>query len=62
MRAEQCEKCPHLTGEMCERKGLLISRIKGCSLCSTSRMFFRARGGKEAYRLNVLGKHKGDNK
>lgn len=62
MRLEQCEKCPHLTGEVCGRKGKPISKIKGCSLCPSGKNFFRPRGGKEAYRLNVLGKHKGDNK
>jgi hypothetical protein len=62
MKVEQCEKCPHLTGEVCGRKGKPISKIKGCSLYPSGKKFFRSRGGKEAYRLNVLGKHKGDNK
>jgi len=47
---------------VCGRKGKPISKIKGCSLCPSGKKFFRPRSGKEAYRLNVLGKHKGDNK
>lgn len=62
MRSEQCELCQHLCAGVCERKGKPISKIKGCSLCPSGKKFFRSRSGKEAYRLNVLGKHKGETK
>lgn len=62
MRLSQCEKCPHLSGEVCLRNGRPISRLNGCSRSPSGRMFFRAKSGEEFYRLNVLGKHKGETK
>lgn len=59
MRAESCKDCPHFSnGSDCVRLGKPISKVRGCSLCAGGKKFFRARHGKEAFRLNVLGKHK----
>ena len=64
MRTEQCDKCDHYNAKhlYCNRSHIAIRTIKGCSLCPSSKMFFRARSGKEGFRLNVLGKNKGDPK
>ena len=58
MRLEQCEKCPHLRAPdaVCERKGIPISKIRGCSLSSVGKQFFRAVSGKEAYRLKFINR------
>lgn len=62
MRSEQCANCPHLrpSDEVCERKGVPISQIKGCSLSPSGKKFFRARHGKEAIRLRMSDKTKGE--
>ena len=54
MRLEQCEKCPHLTGADCNRKCKPISKIRGCSLSAVGKQFFRAKSGKEAFRLKFI--------
>lgn len=58
MRLEQCEKCPHLRASdaVCERKGIPISKIRGCSLSSSGKRFFRPVSGKEAYRLKFINR------
>ena len=58
MRLEQCEKCPHLSASdaVCGRKGRPIAKIKGCSLSSVGKQFFRAVSGKEAYRLKFINR------
>ena len=64
MRLQQCEKCAHLRAAdaVCERKGVPIAKIRGCSLCPSGKMFFRVRHMKEAICLRVTGKKKGDAK
>ena len=59
MRLEHCENCEHLHEERCRRKDKPIAQIRGCSLCPSGKMFFRAKCGKEAYRLKALGKKRG---
>ena len=56
MRSEQCEKCPHLTGEVCGRKGAHISKIRGCSQSASGKQFFRAKSGKESFRMRFIGR------
>lgn len=58
MRIEQCEKCPYLRASdaVCGRKGIPISKIRGCSLSSAGKQFFRAVNGKEAYRLKFINR------
>ena len=58
MRLEQCEKCPHLRASdaVCERKGIPISKIRGCSLSSAGKRFFRPVSGKEWYRLKFINR------
>ncbi len=58
MRLEHCEKCPHLRASdaVCERKGIPISKIRGCSLSSAGKRFFRPVSGKEAYRLKFINR------
>jgi len=58
MRLEQCEKCPHLRASdaMCGCKGIPISKIRGCSLSSVGKRFFRSVSGKEAYRLKFINR------
>ena len=56
MRLEQCEKCPHLAGDVCGRKGKPISKIMGCSLSAVGKQFFRAVSGQEAYRLKFINR------
>jgi hypothetical protein len=58
MRLEQCEKCPHLRASdaVCGRKGIPISKIRGCSLSSVGKQFFRAVSGEEAYRLKFINR------
>ena len=58
MRLGQCEKCPHLRASdaVCGRKGIPISKIRGCSLCVTGRQFIRAKSGREAYRLKFINR------
>ena len=58
MRLEQCEKCPHLrtSDAVCGRKGRPIAKIRGCSLSSVGKQFFRAVSGKEAYRLKFINR------
>ena len=56
MRLEQCEKCPHLAGDVCGRKGRPISKIRGCSLSAVGKQFFRAVSGQEAYRLKFINR------
>ena len=58
MRLGQCEKCPHLRASdaVCGRKGRPIAKIKGCSLSSAGKQFFRAVNGKEAYRLKFINR------
>ena len=58
MRLEQCKKCPHLhaSDAVCGRKGRPIAKIKGCSLSSAGKQFFRAVSGKEAYRLKFINR------
>ena len=64
MRLEQCEKCAHFAprNSSCGRNGKPIASIRGCAYSSSGQKFFRSRSGKEAYRLNVLGKNKGETK
>jgi len=64
MRLAQCKDCEHFlpTDAVCGHKGVPIAKLKGCSWCPSARQFYRARSGKEAFRLNVLGKHKGETK
>lgn len=62
MRAENCAKCPFQNERMCIRLGKPIDKVRGCSLSASGKMFFRARSGKEAFRVNVLGKKKGETK
>ena len=58
MRLEQCEKCPHLRASdaVCGRKGRPIAKIRGCSLSSVGKRFFRAVSGEEAYRLKFINR------
>ena len=58
MRLEQCEKCPHLRASdaVCGRKGIPISKIRGCSLSSVGKQFFRPVSGEEAYRLKFINR------
>lgn len=58
MRLEQCEKCPHLRASdaVCGRKGIPISKIRGCSLSSVGKRFFRPVSGEEAYRLKFINR------
>ena len=56
MKAESCKACPHRSGEFCRHHGKLLARIRGCSLSAGGRTFFRAKCGKEAFRMRVLGK------
>jgi len=58
MRLEQCEKCPHLRASdaVCGRKGRPIAKIRGCSLSSVGKRFFRPVSGKEAYRLKFINR------
>jgi hypothetical protein len=61
VRSEACQNCGHFQADgagICERKGVPISKISGCSLSLSGKQFFRPKSGKEGYRLNVLGKHK----
>ena len=66
MRAENCQGCKHLwvAGGIpnCAKHRKPISKVRGCSHSSSGKMFFRARSGKEAFRVNVLGKKKGETK
>lgn len=56
MKLETCAGCQHFNYDTCELRGAPISKIRGCSKSPSGRKFFRSRSGKEAYRLNVLGK------
>jgi hypothetical protein len=58
MRLEHCEKCPHLRASdaVCGRKGRPIAKIRGCSLSSAGKRFFRPVSGKEAYRLKFINR------
>ena len=58
MRLENCEKCPHLRASdaVCGRKGRPIAKIRGCSLSSAGKRFFRPVSGKEAYRLKFINR------
>lgn len=60
MRSENCELCTHLSAGMCEYKKRPIAKIRGCSLCPSGKKFFRARNSKEAIRLRVSNKNKGE--
>ena len=65
MRAENCRGCAHFNaklGDYCLLKLLPIDKVRGCSHSSSGKMFFRARSGKEAFRVNVLGKKQGETK
>ena len=60
MRAEACQGCQDLraSDNVCLRKGVPVSKIRGCSRCPAGRRFFRSKSGAEAFRVNVLGKRK----
>lgn len=58
MRIEICIKCPMHKDGNCLKRGLPIKRVKGCSLSDSGKLFFRAKRGDEAFRLNVLSKRK----
>ena len=63
MRREVCQSCEYLTGDLCGRDGRPIRRIRGCSRSPSGKIFLRAKSGREAYRREVLGKHrKGEGK
>jgi hypothetical protein len=57
MKLEDCEKCPHLTGDVCGRKGRPIAKVRGCSLSAVGKQFFRAVSGQEAYRLKFINRN-----
>ena len=56
MRAEVCGKCPFSNDEMCMRLGKKLAKVRGCSMSPGGRMFFRARSGAEAFRMNLKTK------
>lgn len=60
MNIEQCIKCEHFSFGVCKRSSKLVSKIRGCAHSPSGKKFFRASSGKEAFRLKVLGKNKGE--
>lgn len=58
MRYDNCKDCEHLRHEYCEHHKKPIKKVRGCSLSASGRQFFRATSGKEAFRMNILNKHR----